>query len=400
MRLSTISSLYGGAGPWASVYLDATGTEKTGTPHVSRQELDLRWRAAREELRREGADDATLNAIDDAIAATPSVVGPASVAVLASHGVVALARTLPVAPTRQVATWSTQPHAADLLRAVDAVSEPGAAGPQFASSTRGFGDDVRWVRADVDRTGGTITSFDGQTSRLHGEDEFIRKTSDHARDRIWSNPLDQRAAEVNWDRNSTDVARALHEAVERAGAEVVVLAGDVRARQLVLDRLPPLVAERVVEVDHEVPVRPHPESRLRDRREADATDALLAGAPRAAIDMTKAARRRERADRFYSGLTSGRSVHGLGPVSRAARELRIDTLVLNTEPTDRLVWVDPLHPTMVGESKRDTSAESAAQEPADDAIVGAAAAAGAEALIIEADAELVDGLGAILRYVP
>lgn len=400
MRLSTISSLYGGAGPWASVYLDATGTERSGTPHESRQELELRWRAAREELQREGADDATLAAIDDAIGAAPSVVGPTSVAVLASHGVVALARTLPVTPTRQVATWSTQPHAADLLRAVDGVSEPGAAGPQFASSTRGFGDDVRWVRADVDRTGGTITSFDGQSSRLHGEDEFITKTSDHAKDRIWSNPPDQRAAEVNWDRNSTDVARALQEAVDRARAEVVVLAGDVRARQLVLDRLPPLVAERVVEVDHEVPIRPHPESRLRDRREADVTDPLLAGATRAAIDITKAARRRAGADRFHSGLSSGQSVRGLGPVSRAARELRIDTLVLSTEPTDRLAWVDPFHPTMVGESTGDTGVESAAREPADDAIVGAAAVAGVDALIIEPDPELVDGLGAILRYVP
>jgi hypothetical protein len=381
MRLSTIRSLYGGAGPWASVYLDATGTQVTGTPQEARHQLDLRWRAARESLRGAGADEPTLRAIDGAVAAAPVTGGPVEVAVLASQGTVALSRTLSVSPGREIATWSAQPHAADLLRALG-------------------GEDVRWVRADVDRTGGSVTTDDGATASVHGEDEFISKVSTGGHDRRWSMARGQRAAEVNWDRNSADVARVLTDAAERSGADVVVLSGDVRARSLVLDRLPPVIAARVVEVDHEVEVRPHPDSPVHARREPDVYDPVLVEATREAVGSVLARRRSEVADRFHSGLSSGNSVRGLGPVCEAARDLRIETLVLSAEPSHRFAWVDPLNPTMVGESKRDTGTESPVREPADDAIVGAAAIAGAESLVIEADAELVDGLGAILRYTP
>jgi hypothetical protein len=401
MRLSTISSLYASAGPWASVYLDATGTQKTGTPQEARHQLDLRWRAARESLHRAGADEATLRAIDEAVRQAPATGRPAEVAVLASHGAVALSRTLPVTPGREAASWSAQPHAADLLRALGGLGSPGTRGPQFAPATSEpeLIDEIRWVRADVDRTGGSVISHDGATDTLRGEDEFITKVSTGGRARRWSMPRIQRAAEVNWDRNSGDVARALVAAVERVDADVVVLAGDVRARQLVRDRLPPALAARVVEVDHELPVRPHPGSRLRARREPAVHDPVLNASTREAVDAAVRQRRFQAADKFHSGLSSGESVRGLGPVCDAARQLRIETLVLGPEPSHRQAWVDPLNPTMVGESRRETGSDLAVPEPADDALVGAAAVAGADGvIIIEADAELVDGLGAILRY--
>jgi hypothetical protein len=243
-----------------------------------------------------------------------------------------------------------------------------------------------------------VTSHDGATGTYRGEDEFITKVSTGGRARRWSMPRIQRAAEVNWNRNSGDFARELVAAVERAHAEVVVLAGDVRARQLVRDRLPPGVTARVVEVDHEVPVRPHPESRLRARREPVVHDPVLDAVTREAVDAAVRERRSRAADAFHSGLSHGDSVRGLGPVCDAARELRIDTLVLSAEPSPAVAWVDPLNPTMVGPSKKDTGIAAPALEPADDALVGAAAIGGADCLVIEADPELVDGLGAILRY--
>jgi hypothetical protein len=386
MRLSTIRNLYSGGGPWASVYLDATGTQVTGTPLEAHRGLDLRWRAARESLRRAGADEPTLRAIDAAVRETPTGGGRAEVAVLASQGRVAFSHALPVPPGREAATWSDQPRAADLVRA-------------FGSSAKaGAGEDIRWVCADVDRTGGTVTANDGTTATVRGEDEFITKVSTGGRARRWSMPRIQRAAEVNWGRNSSDLARALIAAADRTGADVVVLAGDVRARQLVHDRLPRAIAERVVEVDHETAVRPHPDSAVRARREPDVYDSVLVDATREAVASVARERIAEAADRFHSGLSHGRSVRGLGPVCTAAREQRIDTLVLSAEPSHRVAWVDPRNPTMVGESKRDTGTELAISEPADDAVVGAAAIAGAQSIVIEADPELVDGLGAILRY--
>lgn len=401
MRLSTIRTLYGGAGPWASVYLDASVNQQTGTPQEARRELDLRWRAARESLGRDGADGATLRAIDEAVREAGAHPGPAELAIFAAEGTVAFSRMLPVAPPRQGATWSHQPHAADLLRGISAVATSDSRdAPNALTSLSELGDtgeDIRWVRADVDRTGGSVRSADGTVVTVRGEDEFIRKVSTKDRDRMWSVPKDQQAAVVNWERNSLDVARVISAAVERTDADVVVLAGDIRARQLVLERLPRVLTGCVVEVDHETQVRPHQESRVRARREPAVHDPVLDAATREAVRSVARERRADALDRFHTGLSHGNSVRGVEPVCAAARELRIDTLVLSTEPSSMRVWVDPLSPTMVGTTKRDTGVESPAWEPADDALVGAAAIAGAESIVVD-DRELVDGLGAILRY--
>ena len=381
MRLSTIRNLYGGAGPWASVYLDATGTRETGTPQEARRQLDLRWRAARESLHRDGADEATLAAIDDAVATMPATGAPAEVAVIASHGTVGFSRIVFGESGRDSATWSPQPRAADLVRTLGS----GAA-------------EVGWVAADLDHTGGTVIAFDGSTETFRGEDEFVRKVKRSGHGRAWSDKQTQRAAEGNWGQNSAEVARAVQRVVERSGADVVVLTGDVRARQLVLDRLAPTIAGCVVDVDHEASVRPHPESRVRDRREPDVYDPAIVAATRLAADAVAADRRRDALDRFHTGLSRGRSVRGLGPVCAAARDMSIDTLVLCVEPTHRQAWVDPMNPTMIGESKRDTGAETAVCQHADDALVGACAIAGTDSLVVEADDELIDGLGAILRF--
>lgn len=402
MRLSTIRTLYGGTGPWASVYLDATAYQQTGTPQVARQELDLRWRAAREALGRDGADEATLRAIDEAVQEAPTGGGPAEVAVFASGGSVAFSRTLPVTPSRQVASWSAQPHAADLLRGIGSVASAGTRdAPNALASLRDLGDtgeEIRWVRADVDRTGGSVRSSDGATVSMRGEDEFISKVNTKRRDEMWSVPKYQKAAQENWDRNSSDMARVIAAAVERTHADVIVLAGDVRARQLVIERLPSILVGRVVEVDHENPLRPHPESRVRDLREPSVHDPALDAATRAAVDSVAASRRAAVVDRFRTGLSHGDSVQGVHEVCSAARDLRIDTLVLSAEPSRMGVWVDPLNPTMLGPAKQDTRVAEPAWEPADDALVGAAAIAGGEGIVIEGDLELIDGLGAILRY--
>lgn len=403
MRLSTIRSLYSGGGPWASVYLDATVANPTGTPQEARHELDLRWREAREWLREHGADEATLQAIDEVVEEAPAHPGPGELAVFASGGSVAFSRSLPVAPRRpQLAVWSALPHAADLLRSIAALATSDARdAPNALTSLAELGDtgeEIRWVRADVDRTGGSVRSSDGAVVTVRGEDEFVTKVSTKQRDQMWSVPKYQHAAEENWERNSTDMARVIGAAVERTAADVVVLAGDIRARRLVLERLPKVLAGRVVEVEHETPVRPHPESRVRSRREPTVHDPVLDAATRAAVGAAAEERRSDALERFYNGLSTGESVRGVEQVCAAARDLRIDTLLLSPDPSAAQVWVNPMSPTMLGPSKSDSGTPSPAWEPADDALVGAAALAGAEGIVVDGDAELVDGVGAILRY--
>jgi hypothetical protein len=403
MRLSTIRTLYSGGGPWASVYLDTSATNPTGTPQEARNELDLRWREAREWLGAHGADDATLRAMDEVVEEARVRPGPGELAVFASGGSVAFSRGLPITPRRpQLAVWSALPRAADLLRSIAALAtSDDRDAPNALTSLADLDntrEEIRWVRADVDRTGGSVRASDGAAVTVRAEDEFITKVSTKQRDQMWSVPRYQHAAEENWERNSADVARVIRAAVERIAADVIVLAGDIRARQLVLEYLPKVVADRVVEVEHETPVRPHPESRVRARREPKVQDPILDAATRAAIGVVAQERRSAVLDRFYNGLSSGDSVRGVAEVCEAARDLRIDTLLLSPEPSAAQVWVDPLSPTMLGPSKTDTRTDSPVQEPADDALVGAAALAGAEGFVVDNDSDLVDGVGAILRY--
>ena len=59
MQLSFLRPLYDRPGPWCSVYLDASAGHRGRRPA-----LDLRWRALQEELTDQGADEATVAALD------------------------------------------------------------------------------------------------------------------------------------------------------------------------------------------------------------------------------------------------------------------------------------------------------------------------------------------------
>ncbi len=359
MRLSTIRHLYEDSGPWASVYLDASGSQND-TRHL----IELRWRGLRDQLARGHADERTLQALDDAIVDDMRRIGPvvpAGQAVFAAHGTVVMANPLPAPPRRESASWSSLPRAAELVRAL--------------------GEEVRWLRADVDRTGGSITTDRGETRTVLGTaTDPITKVSAGG----WSMPRFQRAAETNWDRNSTEVAKAIAATADWIEADVVVLTGDLRARQLVVDRLPAALVPCVVQIAHE--------------SSAPAHDPVLAAATREAVDAFIRARRDAIVDRFHAGIPSGASVRGVTAVADAAREQRVDTLLLGPDHAKHLLWVDPRDASLVGMAKRDVGMSDPVREPADDALVGAAAMAGAESVVIEADAGLVEGLGAILRY--
>jgi peptide subunit release factor 1 (eRF1) len=327
----------------------------------ARHLVELRWRTLRSSLRASGADEATLQAIDQLVHDTLPRQEPTELAVFAAQGRVGLAHTVPVPVPHESATWTLRPRTAELLRAM--------------------GERVRWVRANVERDGATIATDEGPIGHVEGPEKFpLTKVSAGG----WSMPRFQRAAEVMWDRNSAQIAQDLIAEVQHINADVIVLSGDVRARQLVRGHLPAALDARVVELDHSVPDRA-----LADPREPGVRDA---------VDAVQRERRSEAVDRFHEGLPTGDSVRGVEPVTDAARELRIETLVLGPEPSHRQVWVDPDNPVVVGMSKKDIGRHDAIQEPADDALVLAAALAGADTVVISHDADLVENVGATLRY--
>jgi hypothetical protein len=213
--------LYERPGPWASVYLD-TSTDTFDAP----QQIELSWRAADEELARAGADQATRDALAAAVGAHTGT-GRHGLALFATAGRVLLARTLPHPPALPQVTWGALPSVLPLLTAL--------------------GEQAHWLRVLVDRTGGDLVLDTGGVSRTVRGSQHYPMTK--AAPGGWSQPRYQRSAENSWLHNAKEVAEQVARTVAETGADVVVLAGEVRERQLLADHLPPAVAERTVQTD-------------------------------------------------------------------------------------------------------------------------------------------------------
>src|SRR5262249_60119159 len=100
----------------------------------------------------------------------------------------------------------------------------------------------------------------------------------------WSQPRYQRRAEDSWQHNAAAVAQVVTRALRDLRAGLLLVAGDVRAVQLLRDHLPPAL-RRQVTLRHVPGGRGHagPEA-VRRAAIAEAGDGYLAGPARAALE--------------------------------------------------------------------------------------------------------------------
>src|SRR5205807_6625250 len=101
----------------------------------------------------------------------------------------------------------------------------------------------------TDRRGADIVAVDRHREQHEDVATDARAPMRRSAPGGWSQRRNQQRAENTWDHNAGDVAVKVVEAVRRIGANVVVLAGDVRAVQLLRDGLPREVASLVRLVD-------------------------------------------------------------------------------------------------------------------------------------------------------
>lgn len=349
MRLAGLHRLYTRPGPWASAYLDVSRDAEDAAVAI-----ELRWRGLREQLSGQGATVDTLTAMDRALDEAPPVVGRGGLAMFAAGGQAVPAQELPDPPAADNAEVAPLPRVRDLVAARDPV--------------------VRWVRAVVDRTGADVSTVDSGWVGAEGSTDYpIRKTAPGG----WSQPRYQRAAETSWDRNAMEMAEAVAQAADQVGADVVVLAGDVRARQLVVSRLPRHLVDRVVQTDAG--------GRAGGRAggsEPETLDELTAQVVR-----DEAGRRRSAMlDRFRTDLANGTAVAGLPAVLDAARQRRIGVLLLSQSDRDGTLWIDPDRPDLLATSPvtlRELGARQAVAEDRDAALLAAVAFADGEATIAD-----------------
>ncbi|MFJ8074490.1 Vms1/Ankzf1 family peptidyl-tRNA hydrolase [Streptomyces sp. NPDC096176] len=374
MQLSFLTPLYERPGPWASVHIDM-GQEDEST----RTRRELQARNVCDSLSRQGADDATGRAVYDALMSVPDRTHGAGRAVFATSGRVVLDPPLATRPSVAVdARWSALPHVAPLLDL--AAQEPVC------------------LVAYIDRLGADLevrtplgTRRAGQAE---GRDRPLRGTG---RD-DWSELPFQQSVENTWEYSAGEIADAIAACDEQVGADLVVLAGNVRERRLVHDQLPVRLRPRAVETTHG------------GRSQGAATRLLDEDIERARREHLRRTADEELA-RFRSAPDA--TAEGVPALVEAAREHRIAELLVRPDGPDtrREVWVG-IEPDQLAVRRTESQYLGDAHPVAaraDDALLRSAAVTGAAVQSLSthpadttdtaetADDVPVGGLGALLR---
>ncbi|GIF15003.1 Vms1/Ankzf1 family peptidyl-tRNA hydrolase [Actinoplanes teichomyceticus] len=366
MNLDFLRPLLDTPGSWVSVYLDATRAGENAD-----HEVGLRWRAQRERLAGQGADPATLEAVDAAVRDHPYQPGRYGLAVFARDGEVALVETLPAPPGVDEADLAPLPHLMPLIRQRHA--------------------EVPYVRVLIDRTGAELDALSAGGVPRHrevtGSATFpLRKVNAGG----WSHRRYQQAAEESWKRNAGDVAAAAADLAEAVDAEVIVVGGDVRAVQTFAGRLPRRWQDRVVQTDA-------------GSRGAGADESALDDVTVQAVAELADRHAGEVIDRYRAQRAGDTAGHGLTDVVTRLQRGQVDTVLLADDPssTDTL-WIAPDDPSLISVDDH-VLREAGVAEPcrvrADAALVRAVAGTGARLVLLDPDeVELEHGIGAVLRY--
>jgi hypothetical protein len=368
MELSFLRPLYERPGPYASIYADLTRTteEVPKTP-------ELRWRALREELAAQDIESKTRRAIEDAVRRELDQRWSGGLAVFAAQGEVVLSERLPAAPRRPLAHVGPLPHVLPLLTQ--------------------RGEQVAHLVAVVDRTGADVSGVSADGGRIgfevRGEADYpLRKVS--AGD--WNQSRFQRAAEESWRTNAKKVGKEVEQAARRYAPEVVVIAGDVRARTAVMEELPTAVLERAAEAGETV-------------RTAGADDAPLAAEVDRLVELKVAENLMTAVERFEGERANqGRAAEGIGPVVAALQRGQVDTLLVADRPeaVDARLWIgpEPMHLATLPDELRELGVAVPESDRADAALVRALVATDGDLLVTPPDGLPAEsGLAAILRYV-
>ncbi|MFG1677653.1 Vms1/Ankzf1 family peptidyl-tRNA hydrolase [Micromonospora sp. NPDC049282] len=364
MQLSFLRPLYDRPGPWCSVYLDASRDT-----HDSRPQVDLRWRALKGDLLAQGADQVTVEAVEEVVRRHEPMPGDYGIAVFASRGRVVLTEYLSAPPLRDLATWAALPHTMPLVAQ--------------------RGEQVAWVRVLADRTGADAMAVSAggvpRRARVTGrQSRQLRRVQPGG----WSQSRYQRAAMEAWHHNAGDAAAATADLAERVGADVVVVAGDIRATGMIAAQLPERWQDVLVRTD---------------------AGARTGGAENTLMDDLTVQTVAEVADRRVAAALDRFGVQedvgaGLDAVVAALQRNQVDTmLIVDDASADGELWVGP-EPTEIATDPAqlaDMSVADPQKVRADAALLRALIGTDADLTVLapEEAPELTDGVGAVLRYV-
>jgi hypothetical protein len=367
MDVSFLQPVFAAAGPFATVCADVTHTTENADT-----ELDLRVRAIAERLTEQGAPEPVVEAVRGRLLQANEGGDVATLRgralVVAADGTVVLDLALADSPRGEVAEYAPSPHLLPVLRQI-----PGR---------------VPHIVAIVDRVGADISflALPGQVEEekeVEGDSFQIRKFSGGG----WAHHRYQHNAENKWIHNAEEVAQTISSMVRRLSPRFVLVAGDVRARQILSDRASELWNDLIVSMDE---------------------GGRAAGADREPVERRAAElvaeheghEEAETVEKIASAGAHGLAVTGTPSVVEALRKGQVETLVLADQPDDEQLLVGDA-PTVLGVKQGDMDAlgTSGTALPADRALLAAAVASAAAVVVVPRAAMPEDvPVAAILRY--
>ena len=368
MDVSFLEPVFTASGPYATVCADVTHTTENADT-----EVELRVRALAQQLTDQGAPEAVVEAarsrLLEANAGGDVATLRGRALVVAADGSVVLDQPLVDAPRREVAEYSPAPDLMPILRQL-----PGRVPHIVVIADR--------VGADI-----SVASLVGRPEiedEVEGDSFQIHKFQGGG----WAHHRYQHNSENKWIHNADKVAERIASLVRRLHPRFVLLAGDVRARQILSDRASDLWSELVVSMDE---------------------GGRAAGADREPVDQRAAElvaehEAREEADaveKIESAAAHGLAVTGTTSVVEALRKGQVETLVLADQPDDEKLLVGS-SPLLLGTEQGDMDAlgvQEVHSVPADRALLAAAVASSAGVVVVPRAAMPGDiPVAAILRY--
>jgi ribosomal protein L7Ae-like RNA K-turn-binding protein len=368
MDVSFLAPVLSAPGPFATVCADVSHTTENADT-----ELDLRVRALAESLEKQGAPEGVVAAVRERLlegndgGEAGTLRGRA--VVVAGDGSVLLDEALAGTPRRELAEWSAHPDLVPVLRQL-----PGR---------------IPHIVAVVDRSGADITVA-GVPGRPEAEDTVEGDMFRARKVKVggWAHDHWQNSAEEQWAENAGRVADDITSYVRRHGARFVLVAGDVRARQHLVDKATELWKDLIVTMDE------GGRAAGADREPVERRTAELAAEYEAADDAKVL-------EQIEAASAHGLSVTGTALVVEALRKGQVETLVLAEEPDDEQLFVGG-SPLELGVSEGDLEALGSQERhavPADRALVAAAVASAAGVVVLPRAAMPGDiPVAAVLRY--
>jgi hypothetical protein len=368
MDVSFLEPVLTAQGPFATVCADVTHTTENADT-----ELELRVRAVAERLTEQGAPEPVVEAVRGRLlegnegGEAGTLRGRA--VVVAADGSVLLDQPLVDSPRQEMAEWSPYPDLLPVLRQL-----PGRV-PHIVVVTDRVGADI------------TVCSVPGQVieeKEVEGDSFHIRKFQGGG----WAHHRYQHNAENKWIHNAEEVAQNISSMVRRLSPRFVLLAGDIRARQILSDRASDLWSDLVVSMDE------GGRAAGADLEPVHQREAELVAEHEAREDS-------ETLEKIEAASAHGLSVTGTALVVEALRKNQVETLILADEPDDEklLVGASPLE---LGVNQTDMDAlgsQEVHSVPGERALLAAAVATRAAVFVLPRSAMPGDiPVAAILRY--